>query len=245
MWQDKLQALLSSSWDFWQRTSRREKLGWLLVIVGLSWLVFSSISQVVYATGQTAPIKVDNSAIDVNNSISASDLSSADTGETVSVAPDHDQGKQALMTIDVSGAVVAPGIYQLPASARVSQAITTAGGLSKRANSQYVAKQLNLATKLADGQKLYIPFAGELIDADLSTAQPTSVIEHYQSKSNSLVNLNTASLDELDTLPGIGQKRAQDILAGRPYTSLEQLVERQILTATVMEKLKELVTLGN
>ena len=230
MWSEKLQSLLDSVVGFWPKMSRRDKVGWLLVIAGLACLIFSGL-QVVYAVGPVTPIAVDGPV--VNSEIV--------TEQSFELKPD----KEATITVDVSGAVAKPGIYELPATARVSQALISAGGLSKRANSQYVARQLNLAAKLTDGQKLYLPFAGETVVLDQSMANTDNSIDSDQSTGSRLINLNTSSLEELDTLPGIGQKRAQDILAGRPYVSLQQLIDRGILTASLVEKIAEFVTLAD
>src|SRR5205085_1673286 len=63
--------------------------------------------------------------------------------------------------VDISGAVNSPGVYSLPSSARVEDAIKTAGGFSETANGGYISKSLNLSQKLSDGQKIYIPVSGE------------------------------------------------------------------------------------
>lgn len=73
-------------------------------------------------------------------------------------APDH-------INVDVSGSVTAPGVYELSFEARLTAALDAAGGLNKNADAAWVARNLNLATKLRDGDKIYIPKKGELSSA--------------------------------------------------------------------------------
>lgn len=140
--------------------------------------------------------------------------------------------KDETFAVDVSGAVLQPGVYKLRSSSRVQEALIAAGGLSESADRQYVAKRLNLAAKLRDGQKVYIPFAGEsqaLGNED--TAQQIG-----------LISINQATISELDSLPGIGQVTAQKIIQDRPYARIEELVEKKIVSSKVFEKIKEKIT---
>ena len=129
--------------------------------------------------------------------------------------------------VDVSGAVVIPGVYQLPAGARLELAIKVAGGLTAEADKEYVAKSLNLASILSDGAKVYIPQKRE------------RGFQQTDNKSAKLVNLNTASAAELETLPGIGPKTAEKIINGRPYQSIDDLLLRKIVGKSVFEKIKD------
>ena len=141
--------------------------------------------------------------------------------------------------IDVAGAVVKPGLYQLNLNDRVAQAVAAAGGFTSQADKSFVAKTLNLAQVLTDEEKVYIPFANEL---QAVTEETTSSILAATNNSQ-LVSINQASLDELDSLPGIGEKRAQDIIAGRPYQKLDQLVDQDILTEGIFTQIKEFLQL--
>jgi len=141
--------------------------------------------------------------------------------------------------IDVAGAVAKPGLYQLNLNDRVAQAVAAAGGFTSQADKSFVAKTLNLAQVLTDEEKVYIPFANEF----KTVAEETNSSILAATSNSQLVSINQASLDELDSLPGIGEKRAQDIIAGRPYQKLDQLVDQDILTEGIFTQIKEFLQL--
>ena len=132
-------------------------------------------------------------------------------------------GRQVV--VHVAGAVVVPGIYQLPQDARVNDAIIAAGGLASEADQS----RINLAAKLADGQKVYIVRVGE---------STTGVA----GEATSLININNASESQLDTLPGVGPVTTQKIVGGRPYGSVEELRTKKIVGQATFEKIKDLIT---
>lgn len=139
--------------------------------------------------------------------------------------------------VDVEGAVLNPGVYQIPLNGRVQEALSAAGGLSELADREWTAKNLNLAAKLSDGAKIYIPKVGEV------TGQVQSAEFKVQSSNEELININTASLSELDTLPGVGPVTGQKIIDGRPYNKIEDLIEKKVVNNSVWEKIKEKITL--
>ncbi len=136
-----------------------------------------------------------------------------------------------LIWIDVAGAVVKPGVYQLPQDARIKDALVVAGGLTSEADRTFVEKIINLAAKMKDGDKVYVP---------------TKVSEVLGSQSNSSinqrVNINTATSEELDSLWGVGAARAADIAANRPYQTVEDLITKKVITKSVFEKIKDKIT---
>lgn len=134
--------------------------------------------------------------------------------------------------VDINGAVVKPGSYQLPAGSRLQVLLDLAGGVTASAQASYVARDLNLAQSLVDQQKIYIPFEGE--------AQSTGV---EQTTESGLVSLNSATQQELENLPGIGSKRASDIIANRPYQELSAVLQKNVITETVWEDIKDLISL--
>lgn len=140
---------------------------------------------------------------------------------------------QQTIWIDVEGAVERPGVYQLGPGQRMKDAIVMAGGLSADCNRDWVDKQINMAEIVKDGQKIYIPFLSNTPDG-LGYDEPGDVVE--------MININTASVSDLDTLWGIGESRAEDIVKNRPYMSLEDLLVKKVLTKQILEKNKDKMT---
>ena len=135
--------------------------------------------------------------------------------------------------VHICGAVINPGVYQVPAGTRVYQALELAGGSS---NDAYLSG-INLADKLADGQKVYIPAEGENAEGILSTDSGD-----VQSV---MININTASEAELMTLPGIGQSRAKDIINYRVknglFESIDDIMKVSGIKEAAFEKIKDLI----
>lgn len=137
---------------------------------------------------------------------------------------------QEKIYVDVSGEVMKPGVYELVDNSRIKDALAAAGGLSAKADREYVASSINLAEKIRDGQKIYFPKIG-------LTPSGGGYVE--AKSGGKKININTASLSELDTLVGIGEKRAGDIVNGRPFQKVDDLVSKGILTKTVLDKIKD------
>lgn len=146
--------------------------------------------------------------------------------------------KKTKLTVDVEGAVLRPGIYTLEADSRVHDALIAAGGMSKEADREIVTKTLNMAAKLIDGGKIYIPFFGE--SQPVTDGQSGSAIGVLGALSNT-ININTASQKELEALPGIGEVTAQKIIGGRPYGSIDELAQKKIVGKKVFEQIKDKV----
>lgn len=134
--------------------------------------------------------------------------------------------------VDVKGAVVQEGLYELPIGSRVNDAIKAAGGLLETAEKTSV----NLAQKLADEAVVYVASQGETPPALTTnlTAAPAS---------GGKVNLNTADLSQLQTISGIGAKRAQDIIDYREskggFTSVDDLKNVSGIGDKTLEKIRE------
>ena len=135
--------------------------------------------------------------------------------------------------VHICGAVINPGVYQVPVGTRVYQALELAGGSSDDA---YLSG-INLADKLADGQKVYIPSEGEHAEGILSidSGDVQSV----------MININTASEAELMTLPGIGQSRAKGIINYRVknglFESIDDIMKVSGIKEAAFEKIKDLI----
>lgn len=113
--------------------------------------------------------------------------------------------------VEVAGLVMIPGVYELEGGARVNDLLVESGGLSAEADREWVEKNLNRARKLEDGEKIYIPKKGEKEVVFLKKKIP----EEVKGVSSGLVNLNTASQSELESLSGIGPAFAGRIMEYR------------------------------
>lgn len=137
------------------------------------------------------------------------------------------------ISVDIAGAVNNPGVYQLKEGSRIEEAISTAGGFAESANREYISKYLNLAQKLSDGSKIYVPFAGD--PAPVGAVQGVVAGTQVQSQ----VNINTATQAELEALPGIGSVTASKIISDRPYQKIEDLLDKKIVSKSTFEKIKD------
>jgi competence protein ComEA len=164
----------------------------------------------------------------------AGDPSSDDLLDPFSQLPSASQAGSGVV-VDVEGGVLHPGIVELDTGARVADALAAAGGYSPAVDLLAAAVQINLAAILRDGQQVLVPMLG------------TSGGGAGSGGDSGLVDLNHASSDELDALPGIGPVTAQKIVAGRseqPFGTLDELVERKVLTSAQLEKIRDLVTVS-
>lgn len=138
--------------------------------------------------------------------------------------------------VDVSGEVLQPGVYNLDEGSRIKDAIDAAGGFSNEADQEFIAQRLNLAAKVVDGSKIYIPLKGEEPRAE-------SIGLATESQSSGLININDANLSELDSLSGVGAVTAQKIIDNRPYQAVEELMSKKVVSKSVYEKIKDKISL--
>lgn len=141
----------------------------------------------------------------------------------------------AKLVVDVEGAVLDPGVHQVAADGRVADAIAAAGGYSAEVDIVAAAGALNLAELLTDGQKIHVPARGEVATLPDVTAAPAAV--------SGPIDINHASADELDTLPGIGPVTAAKIIAARPFATIEELDSRDVVGPSTLDKIRDLITI--
>ncbi len=143
------------------------------------------------------------------------------------VAP---EGVNAEIAVYVTGAVISPGIYTLQDGDRVANAVEVAGGPATDADLIGV----NMARRLRDEDQIVVPRLGESASAPGAAQQR--------------MNINIAPIELLDTLPGIGEVRAQRIAESRikdgPFLSGQELVDRELIPASVYEDIADLITVG-
>jgi competence protein ComEA len=142
--------------------------------------------------------------------------------------------RPAVIVVHVAGAVAEPGVYELRAGSRVGAAIDTAGGPSRRAD----PGALNLAAPLADGERVYVPKIGETVPVEDAPAGSTAPAGP--------VDLNRATAEELDTLPGIGPTTAAAIVDHReqngPFARVDDLDAVRGIGPAKLDAIRELVS---
>ncbi len=160
-------------------------------------------------------------------------LGSSSSSDQIEINTQEELKQEDKISVDIEGAVFKPGVYEIPTSGRIKDALIAAGGLNELADRDWIAKNLNLAAKLTDGAKLYIPKVGEQVQASQN-----------QSQSSSFININLASATDLDSLPGVGEVTAEKIINGRPYTAINDLLTKKILGAAAFEKIKDKISVN-
>jgi competence protein ComEA len=169
------------------------------------------------------------------------------TGIATAVSPSASPSAAAEIVVDVCGAVVHPGVYHLPADARVCDLIAAAGGTTSRAQ----VAAVNLAARLVDGQQVVVPKRGESpAPGAFGGSSPGAGVGGLSASGASPVaapvNLNTATLEQLDALPGVGPATAQKIIdyrtANGGFRSIEDLKNVSGIGDAKYEALKDLVT---
>lgn len=193
--------------NWWSGLARRYQLiigGVLVVVVGIGlggWLITSHAAP--------APLPAAVPPAQAQTSHASSHAAGVSTANRVS---SHD----TRVFVDVQGAVAHPGLYEFTEGMRVADAVKSAGGLTARADRQ----QVNLASRLTDQQQLAIPMKGEK-STDTGSKETTAAKTASQSGSSgnvkssgptAVINLNTATVADLQQLTGIGEKKAQKIV---------------------------------
>ncbi|WKZ48770.1 MAG: helix-hairpin-helix domain-containing protein [Anaerolineales bacterium] len=158
------------------------------------------------------------------------------SGEAVTLRP---VPTDTPIVVHITGAVPRPGVYALPKGARVQDAISAAGGFLADADKTGI----NLAQLLEDGEQLDIPF-GE----GASLVIPTPEVENVDPGETELININTASQFQLESLPGIGPTTAQKIIDYReengPFSTIEEIMDVSGIGPGTFERIKDLITVG-
>lgn len=168
-----------------------------------------------------------------------------DTGSInagINAAGTHEENEATVSCmVHVCGAVERPGVYELPQGSRIYQAIECAGGLSNEADPNY----LNQADFVSDGEKVYVPTREEVAEMD-SPLQNVVTQSGETGAPSGLVNLNTASEEQLCTLPGIGSSKARSIIAYREehgsFDRIESVMNVAGIKDGLFQKIKAYIT---
>ncbi|EGO5149712.1 TPA: helix-hairpin-helix domain-containing protein [Enterococcus faecalis] len=159
---------------------------------------------------------------------------------TAEVATDATKERaETMIYVDIKGAVKVPGIYQLKNQQRIWDALALAGGVSEEADTT----QVNYAQKVKDQMIIYVPKKGEPVPQSLETLQESAPAQQNQEEK---INLNTATEAELQTISGIGAKKAQEIIRFRdeqgPFKTVEELKNVPGIGEKTVERLKGMLT---
>lgn len=140
------------------------------------------------------------------------------------------------------GEVVKPDVYQVAEGARVVDVVNLAGGFTKNAAREIV----NLARPLVDGEQIYVPTKEEAASEGYSIQGENSGGTLDTSTEGRKININTATMEELTTLPGIGQAKALSIInyrdANGKFSSIEELMQIEGIKSGVFNKIQEYIT---
>jgi len=155
--------------------------------------------------------------------------------------------------VDIKGSVINEGVYELEKGSRVIDLISLAGGLKEDANTRYI----NLSKKLNDSEVIVIYSNGEIEEAKKSniiyietpceceSVNDACLENNLNSNDTLLININVATKEELMTLPGIGESKANSIIEYRNskhFSSIEEIMNVTGISDTLYEKIKELIT---
>ncbi|MEC9488554.1 MAG: helix-hairpin-helix domain-containing protein [Halanaerobium sp.] len=162
--------------------------------------------------------------------------------EVTEAAPQESNGCSETIYVHITGAVKSPGVYQLKEEARVIDALKAAGGLSPLGSPD----SLNLAARLRDGQRLFVPFLEESAEEGKNPAGYQVSRSENQGSDGGLININTASKEELTSLPGIGPAKAEDIISYREkeggFTAVEDITRISGIGPKTLASLRKLIT---
>ncbi len=148
----------------------------------------------------------------------------------------------------VNGQVAEPAVYELPPGSLVEAAVEAAGGFTEEANTAVV----NLAQPLSDGAQVYVPGEEENISPPLAVVSKPNASPAMASAGGGaavgLININTATIEELDALPGIGPSTAQKIIEYResngPFAAIENIMDVTGIGEAKFAKIRDQITTG-
>lgn len=161
--------------------------------------------------------------------------------EVISADP-QESSEPEFLIVHVSGAVEVPGLYKFTQEARMNDALVSAGGLSVDANRKWFSQNINLAEKIIDGQKIYIPHKGE--EGKTVLGEETNLNSKVI---GSKININTANASELQKLPNVGESTAQKIIEHRKangkFIKIDDIKKVSGIGEKTFAELKELISI--
>ncbi len=206
------------------RESARAWVDWF----GITRMVATAVAVVVVVGGAWLLVRTPPPAVE------ATLPSTSGSAPTATLAVPTTAAATSVFVVHVAGAVAAPGVYEVRGPARVVDAIDAAGGPTTEAE----LDSLNLAASLADGQRIYVPVVGEIV-------VPVGEASVGDDASRGPIDLNTATVAELDQLPGVGPATASAIIEHRdesgPFASVDDLTDVKGIGPAKLDALRDLV----
>lgn len=201
---------------------------WLLLGSGASIVILITLLVSIYLMVNKEP-RVDTTMWEETSLTTMAEVATDATKERA----------ETMIYVDIKGAVKVPGIYQLKNQQRIWDSLALAGGVSEEADTA----QVNYAQKVKDQMIIYVPKKGEPVPQSLETLQESAPAQQNQEEK---INLNTATEAELQTISGIGAKKAQEIIRFRdeqgPFKTVEELKNVPGIGEKTVERLKDMLT---
>ena len=214
-----------------QNLNKKQKI----ILSILASIIIISIGYYVYSKDE----KYEELEIDENIQISNGNNNTNINNEQLE---NQEEENKETIVVHVSGAVNKEGIVELEADSRIADAIEKAGGLKADAN----MNEVNLAYKLEDGMKIYIPSNKDQEIQENNNISSIVESNTINKKANSKININTATQEELDSLPGIGPSTALKIINYRKehgkFSKVEELKNVSGIGDSKFAQLKDLIT---
>lgn len=187
--------------------------------------------------------------IPVIQALTSQELNNGNRGFTTDLLGESSLEEVGTIVVEVSGGVLLPGIYSLPDNSRIHDLINVAEGYTDDADVFWVYKNLNSARLLEDSEKLYIPYQWERYDKlglSVSNVPLTSaVINNHNVNTedpSTSIYINSASKEQLMSLPGIGDAYSTKIIQNRPYSDIEDFRNKSLLSPKLIDKISDKLT---
>ena len=210
-------------------------------------LAFIGATDLLYGCSQSEKnneaIVLETGETDNQNTDDVRETESSNNDTRPSAAASEEETIQSPIFVHICGQICAPGVYRLNDGDRVVDLVLKAGGLTSEACENYV----NQARVLVDGEQVYIPSQKEVQSGEVEITSGQSS-QNQDSKTNSLININKATKEELMSLPGIGEAKAASILSYREkvgsFQTVEEIMNIEGIKDGLFNKIKDLITIG-
>ncbi|WPX09957.1 helix-hairpin-helix domain-containing protein [Anaerocellum danielii] len=213
--------------------SKREKIMIIIIVILLALNIYQYFTHNSFSDKSSGEVLTFESQEGNNDIINSENERTAETNV---------QGSQQKYAVYVCGNVKNPGVYELLPGSRINDALNMAGGALPGSD----LNSINLAEKIADGQKIYIPKIGEVQLHSSLSSSTGGTAQNTMSAGGGKININTATKEELKTLDRIGDKLAERIIEYRqkhgPFKSIEEIKNVNGIGEKIFESIKDSIT---